>query len=111
MTYEPEDLAVDSNFDVFVDETGDLATVSGKGQLQQSVALDIADVTDIFVGESLTAANLGIIEERIKRSLNRDEQVGRIVSVTVDEYNRDTNTVVVDVVTADNRTFILEVDT
>lgn len=111
MTYEPEDLAVDSNFDVFVDDTGDLATVSGKDQLQQSVALDIADVTDIFVGESLTAANLGIIEERIKRSLNRDEQVGRIVSVTVDEYNRDTNTVIVDVVTADNRTFILEVDT
>jgi hypothetical protein len=110
MAYRPQDLGVDENFDVFVDDTGDLATVVGKEQLEQSVALDIANVSERFIGESLTATNLGIIEEEIRQSLNRDEQVGRVISVTVEEYNADTNAVVASVATENNRDFILEVD-
>lgn len=105
------DVAVDENLDIFIDDTNDIGVVTGSEQLEQSVALDILDVTRDFVGRRLSANNVGILEERIRQSLESDEQLGPIESVVVEEYNRQNNTIVSTVRTRANNEFELEVNT
>lgn len=105
----PTDLAVDSNLDLFLDGANDLATISGLEQLQQSVALDVLDITRQFVGSEITGPEIGRLEARVERSLQQDEQLQNVQSVNVTEHNRKTDTIVMKVFVVNDDDFTLEV--
>jgi hypothetical protein len=103
----PTDIELSQDKDVFLDDGNDLALVSGQTQLQQSVAIDVFDELQDFVGGRLTGQRIGLLEERIRNGLNDDPQVGEVVQVNVTEYNRSTSTVDIEVQVADDEDFEL----
>lgn len=105
MVEYPTDLAVTEDLDLYIDGSNDLATISGLGQLQQSVALDVLDVTREFVGGRLTGRNVGLLEERVQRSLERDEQLSQVKTVNVVEYDRSDESVTMEVLVIDDEDF------
>lgn len=110
MTHRPTDLRVDADtLDLFIDQSNDLATISGLEQLQQSVSLDVLDVTRSLRGESITGEHLGLLEERVRESLQQDEQVGDVQSVDAKEFDRRDNRIKLDVFLIENENFEIEV--
>jgi len=104
----PTDLRLNQDKDIYIDAAGDIATVGGFEQLQQSVALDALDVLEDFIGEGLTGRNVGLLEERVSNALARDEQVGEMRTVNVTEYNEESGIVRVRVELVENEDFTLE---
>lgn len=106
----PTDLKIDTSRNVFLDATGDLATVTGDRGLEQSVAIHIGNATKRLIGASLTRTNLGLLEEEIREALNNDPQIEEIISVTVSEFDRRDNTVTVEATSVENHNYSFEVD-
>jgi len=102
------DLLIDEELDTVIDTTNDLGTVSGIQQLEQSVAIDVLDVTRRFVGSSLTGEQVGLLEERVLRSLEDDEQVGEVLDVVVSQYDRETQTVTMEIIVLEDENFEIE---
>lgn len=107
----PTDLRLNESKDIYIDAAGDIATVGGFEQLQQSVALDALDALEDFIGDGITGRNVGLLEERVTRALTRDEQVGEVRTVNVTEYNQESNIVSVEVELVENDDFTLELST
>lgn len=107
----PTDLDINQDKDVRLDGANDLALTSGQDQVEQSVGLDVLDVTRKFVGSEITGSSIGLLEERVKESLNSDEQVGEVLSVDVTEYDREANSVILDVTVLEAEDFSLELTT
>ena len=102
------DLRLDENLDTFLDGANDLATISGIDQLEQSTALDVLNQAQQFSGGRLTGTNVGLLEERVRTSLESDPQIENVVNVSVAEYNTDTGAVQLDVVVTNNDNFTIE---
>lgn len=109
MAEYPTDLYLNKDKDVFIDASNDLATISGVSQLEQSVALDVVNVTQNFVGEELTGKDVGLVEENVRQSLARDEQVETIHSVEAKQYDRSTGKMTLDIRLVENDDFTIEV--
>lgn len=105
----PTDINLNSGFDVHVGPDGDLVTTSGVAQLEQSVAIDVADEVDDFVSSRITGENIGFLEQAIREGLNDDPQIEAVRSVTITEYDKSTDTISVDVFTVENEEFELEI--
>jgi hypothetical protein len=105
----PTDLALNEDMDIYLDGANDLATISGVDQLEQSVALDVRDVTLQFVGEPITGPAIGLLEERVQRALARDEQLSQVKNVVVQEYDRREDTIRIDILVIDDEDFTIEV--
>jgi hypothetical protein len=103
------DLDIEQDKDIHLDSANDLATVSGIAQVQQSVAFDVLDVTKEFVAGPVEGGTLGLLEERIRKSVNADEQTAEVLSVDITEYNREDNRVIVEVTTVEEPNFTLEI--
>jgi len=56
----------------------------------------------------LTGTNVGLLEERVRTSLESDPQIENVVNVSVAEYNTDTGAVQLDVVVTNNEDFTIE---
>lgn len=104
----PTDAYLDENRDLQIDQGGDIATISGFEQLEQSVELDVLDAVRNFIGEGLTGRNVGLLEQRVEAALKRDEQVGEILTVNLSEYNQETGSVKLEVHVVENEDFMLE---
>lgn len=109
MAERPRDIALNEDADVYLDDVNDLALVSGNDQLQQSIAIDVLDVTQQFVGSKISAQSVGLLEQRILEALNEDPQVGTIRNVSVEEFDRRNNSVTVQVTLLENEDFTIEV--
>lgn len=109
MVERPTDLQINSDLDLFIDGSNDLALISGKRQLEQSVALDVMSETGRAIGGKMTGENIGTLENRIRQSLKEDEQVGNVKAVNIDRYDRRDNTIQVDVLMTENEDFTFEV--
>lgn len=107
----PTDLALNDSLDIYLDGANDIATIGGVEQLEQSVAVDVLDVTRDFIGSEITGPEIGLLEERVQRSLNRDEQLSRVQTVSVREHDLQTNTIRMDVTVIDDEDFTIEVGT
>jgi hypothetical protein len=105
----PTDLDLNSEKDIHLDTTGDLTLTSGIEQLQQSVAIDVMDELDEFIGGRVTGKNIGLLEERLRQALNDDPQLSDVQNVNVEEYNRRTNTLTVTILTIENDEFTLPI--
>lgn len=102
------DLRVNDDIDVYIDQANDLATISGIEQLEQSTGLDVLNQVRQFSGGKLTGESVGLLEERVRASLQSDPQIDRIITVSVSEYNRETGDVALDVVATENDDFTIE---
>jgi len=102
------DLLIDEQLDTVIDTTNDLGTVSGIQQLEQSVAIDVLDVTRQFVGSRLSGEQVGLLEERVLRSLQTDEQVGEVLDVVVSEYDKGSQTVTMEIIVLEEENFEIE---
>lgn len=110
MAERPRDIAIDANRDIFLDDTNDLALVSGDAQLEQSVAIDVLDETQTFIGGKLTSQNVSLLEERMREALDDDPQIGDVISVTIDEYDRRNNSITASVRVTENDDFTITVN-
>lgn len=111
MVEYPTDLELNETKDIQLDASNDLALVSGKSQLQQSVAIDVIDELQDLISGRLTGKNIGILEERIRNSLDEDPQVGDVRTVTIQSFDRQTGSVEIDVTLVRNEDFTLEINT
>jgi len=109
MAERPRDIAIGTDQDIFLDDTNDLALVSGDAQLEQSIAIDVLDVTEQFVGSAITAQSIGLLEQRIREALNDDPQVGTVRDVNVSEYDKRTRAITADVSLSEDEDFTIEV--
>mgnify|MGYP000565407382 CR=1 FL=1 len=107
----PTDLRLNEDKDIAIDDANDLALVSGVDQLEQSVAIGVLDEIQTFLGSRVTGARIGRLEERIQTGLSEDPQVGTITNVSVETFDRQTNTISVDVSVLQNNDFTLEINT
>lgn len=89
----PTDLDINREKDIHLDSANDLELTSGQPWLDQSVALVTMDVTSERIGESITGADIGILEEKIAERLEEDATIGDILYINIETYNRDTGTV------------------
>lgn len=103
------DLRINDDLDVYLDGANDLATISGLEQLEQSTALDVLNQVQQFSGGRLTGTNVGLLEERVRRSLESDPQIDTVVDVSVTDYNRNTGAVALDVRVTDSN-FTIELN-
>lgn len=105
----PTDLDLDDSKDIHLDGANDLATVSGVDQLSQSVAIDVMDEIQDFIGGRVTGKNIGLLEERIRQGLNDDPQLSEVQAVNIEEYDRRDNSITMKIVTIENKDFTIEV--
>jgi hypothetical protein len=106
----PTDLLIGTDLDIEIDETNDLGTVSGIQQLEQSVAIDVLDVTQNFVGSNLSGGRVGLLEQRVQESLENDEQLTEVVDVVLQSYNKDTGTIEMEIIVLENENFVIELE-
>jgi 2-polyprenyl-6-methoxyphenol hydroxylase-like FAD-dependent oxidoreductase len=104
------DIGIDQNRDVYLDDGNDLGLVSGNAQLEQSVAIDVLDETRRFIGSTVTAQTIGLLEQRIGEGLADDPQVATIRDVSVEEFDKRDNSVTVSVSVAEDEDFTLTVN-
>jgi len=109
MVKYPTDLDLNQNKDIHLDGSNDLATTSGVAQLQQSVAIDVMDEIDEFIGGRVTGDNIGILEERVREALNDDPQLDSIRNVDIEQYDRRTGKLRMTITTIKNNDFQIEV--
>lgn len=111
MAERPRDIAINEDKEVYLDDVNDLAIVSGDDQLEQSIAIDVMDVTQRFAGRRVTAQSIGLLEQRILEALEEDPQVGTIRMVSVEEFDKRNDTVTVAVSLLEDEDFTIEVTT
>lgn len=109
MVEYPTDLDLNEDKDIHLDGANDLATTSGVEQLQQSVGIDVMDELRDFVAGRLTGGNIGSLEERIRQGLDDDPQLSDVRNVTIEQFDRRTDTVEITVSVVENADFTLEV--
>jgi len=109
MVEYPTDLKLNEGKDIHLDTGNDLALVSGKQQLRQSIGIDVLDEISAFIGGRITGTNIGRLEERIRKGLDEDPQLAEVRNVTIEQFDRrdDTVEITAEVVGDDN--FTLEV--
>jgi hypothetical protein len=105
----PTDLDLNGDKDVHLDAGNDLALIGGLGQLQQSVAINVMDVTQQFIARPLTGSTVGKLEEKIRQAVANDPQAEDPTSVDVTTYDRTRQAVVATVTTDADETFEIEV--
>jgi len=84
----PTDIRLGEDKDIVINDANDIGLVSGVQQLEQSVAIDVLDEIERFLGSAVTGTRVGKIEERIQTALQNDEQVGTVTNVSVEEFDR-----------------------
>lgn len=105
----PTDLDLNGDKDIHLSGANDLALVSGVHQLEQSVAIDVMDELEAFVGGRVTGKNLGLLEERLRQALNDDPQLDEVRLVNVEEYDRGAQSITAEIITTQNDNFTIQV--
>lgn len=89
----PTDLELNKNDDVFTDDTNDLSLISGRGNLEQSIRINAGDAISRFIGTKVTGQKIGLMEQRLTEALEDDPQVTNVENVTIEEVNRQSNSI------------------
>lgn len=106
----PTDIKIsEDDRNIFVDSTGDIATIGGLNNLEQSVAIGVMNATKQFIGSRITGTTVGLLEERVREALNDDPQIKGITSVDIQEFDRGSNTIIMDITTSQDETFTIGV--
>lgn len=109
MADELHDLKIRQNRQIYIGPDNDLALTSGLGTVEQSLGITAGDVLRPLIGEPITGTTYADIEARLEDALSRDPQISNVQRVDVAEVNRSINTVTINVFTAYNNSFELDI--
>lgn len=88
------------DWDLDVDTTGDLATVSGQDELEKDLAMVTAIYFDNNLGETINprqeANSLKSIENAVRRIFQQDSRVGRVVNIDVRPDQNITDAIIIE---------------
>lgn len=83
--------------DAYTDGTNDLATVDGNRRLEQHVYLNVGQEIQRLLSGKLTGDDIARIESAIETGLENAEDIEDTLSVTVDEYDKEKQKLLVSV--------------
>lgn len=106
----PEDLALDTDRQVYVGPESDLEHVEGVAAVGQSLVINAGNVLRPLVGNPISGKQLERIQNELLDVLQNDVQIEGVRRVDVTEINTDTNTVIVEVFTGIDNSFTLPVE-
>lgn len=90
------DLALDGEFDVFLDDRNDVATVSGRSEFEQTVAVKLTSYMYNITGDT----DFPTLKEKIRLQVSRvarsHDTLDSIENVVVERHPEKASTVVVD---------------
>ena len=84
----------DPNWDLQVNEAGDIRTVTGNDELQKDVAFATAVRVQDSIGERLEPIVLNRIRAQVRGALNEEDRIDTVVIVEARESGTDTVEVV-----------------
>jgi len=90
------DIALNNERDVYTNGANDLALVDGFEQLNQHIMLYADTAIRQFVSSRVTGRTIGQLEESVREALASSPRVSSVSSVSVTEYNHETNAVFVE---------------
>lgn len=96
--------------DAHLDDTNDLTVVRGNRRVEQHVYLNVGKKLTQLLSGRLTGQTLTEAEAAIEDGLNNASDVGSIRSVTIDEYDKESSTVIVSAQAASGDTIQLGVN-
>lgn len=105
MPHETKDLKLNSGLEVFIDSTGDLASVGGREHFEQLVGIRLLLVYEQLVGlrdPEEIEAKLVVEAQELARSMS---QLERITSISVNEVIDEPNTFNVEITYETEETF------
>jgi len=103
------DIHLDGDRDIHLDDANDLALVSGRRNLEQSVMIAVGGAIERFVGGNIDGTTVSLLEERIRQALDVDPQIETVRSVSVEQFDRRNDTITLDVSVGENEDFTIEV--
>lgn len=87
------DMAVNRQQDIYPNEGGDWALVSGLDNTKQSAALQVLDEADDLVGEQLTSNQLTKLRGRIRTEVEGDSEIEAVHEVRIKSIDKQKNEV------------------
>jgi hypothetical protein len=92
------DLALDSDFSVFLDSSNDLATVSGRAEFEQSV---VVMLTELMQSSAIGEFDQATIEQKLKleasRVARRHDRISEISGISVSPHPENPHTYVISI--------------
>lgn len=104
------DLRLDGDREVQVGADGDLETVSGVENLEQSAAIHAGQAVRPLIGEPITEQTLSRAQSALTDFLQEDPQLSDVQRVVIDNIDRKQNRVEVRVFVGANNDFRLNID-
>ncbi|WP_144797695.1 hypothetical protein [Halorubrum depositum] len=100
------DLALDSDFSVFLDASNDLATVSGREQFEQSVVIML---TELMRNSAIGEFDQATIEQKLKLEASRvarqHDRISEISGIRVEPHDENPHAYVVGIDYKSNEVF------
>ena len=90
-------IALDEEFDLSLDQTGDIATTTGTDELEKDLALNTAIELNEYIGSPPTATTKSDITRDTRITLLEDERVLSVDPETIDVTIENRETIIVDV--------------
>jgi hypothetical protein len=78
-----EDLAIDSNFEVYLDHRGDLATVSGRDAFEQELAIRLKERFNDLIGDTRPGNIMDLLETEARRVADEMNRINRLQNIVV----------------------------
>jgi hypothetical protein len=85
-----EDLAINENFEVYIDARGDLAHVSGRDAFEQEIAIRITDRYNEIISETDKDTARNLVQLEARRVAEDMDRLDRVASITAN-YDPDNN--------------------
>lgn len=104
-----QDLDLNSDGDIHTDDGNDLALTSGLDNLEQSININAGNAVEDFIGGNVNGTKIAILEERLTNALDADPQVSSVQDVSLEQFDKQTNSLSLDVLVEENENFTLEV--
>lgn len=100
------DLALNSDFSVFLDESGDLASVSGREEFEQAVVILLTELMrDSAIGEFDETTIKQKLKLEASRVARKHDYLSNIDGIEVSPHNNDPHTYVLRINYQSNRVF------
>lgn len=104
------DLQLNGQSDVFVDGTNDLATVDGPANVRQTIGIVTRNIVRPLVGQQISGNMLNRIESKIVDALSSHTKIESVQDISIEEINRETNTVVINSTVNFDENYTVNVD-
>lgn len=105
------DLKLDSDKDIIVDGTNDLALTETQDEnISQTVYLSVSAELGSLFGRPLTPQVVESMRSLIREALQADPQIDEVVAVDITEVNRAENSVTARVVMLEDDDFVVTVE-